>query len=100
MKLLSKRVSKRGTIAFRVTCPAARIRCKVGIVLKRGRATAARRTVTVRGNTSVKVTLRLTKATRRRLARARRLTLKGRITASYGDGSRSTETLRITVRRR
>jgi hypothetical protein len=100
VKLLSKRVSKRGTIAFRVTCPAAGIRCKVGIVLKRGRARAARTTVTVRGNTSKRVTLRLTKATRRRLARARRLTLKGRITASYGDGSRSTETLRITVRRR
>jgi hypothetical protein len=100
VKLLSKRVSKRGTIAFRVTCPAARIRCRVGILLKRGRATAARKTVTVRGNTSVKVTLRLSKATRRRLARARRLTLKGRITASYGDGSRSSETLRITVRRR
>jgi hypothetical protein len=100
VRLLSKRVSKRGTIAFRVTCPAAYSRCKVGIVLKRGRATAARTTVTVRGGKSVTVTLRLTKAVRRQLAKRRRLTLKGVITATYPGGSRSTQTLRITLRRR
>lgn len=99
VRLLSKRVSKRGTIAMRVSCPAVRLRCKVALVLKRGRATAARKTTTVKGGRSLRITLRLTKAARRALARQRRLRLAGVISAAYGVGSRSRQTLRITVRR-
>ena len=100
MRLLSKRVSKRGTLTFRVSCPAALRRCKVRIVLKQGRTSAGRTSVTVRGGKSVKAKVRLTKRVRRLLARKHKLTLKASVAATYADGSRSSQSLRFRVRRR
>jgi hypothetical protein len=100
VKLLSKRVSKRGTLTFRVSCPAALRRCKVRIVLKRGKTSAGRTSVTVRGGRSVKAKVRLTKRVRRLLARKHKLTLKASVAARYADGSRSSQSLRFSVRRR
>jgi hypothetical protein len=94
----SARVSKRGTIGVRVGCPATETRCKVTIVLKRGRTTVARKTVTVRGGTSVKVTLQLTKAARQQLTRDRRLKLSAVVTARDAAGNRSSSTKHLTVR--
>jgi hypothetical protein len=100
VKLLSRRVSKRGTLTFRVTCPSALRRCKVRMVLNRGKSRAGRASLTVRGGKSVKVKVRLTTNIRRLLARRHRLTLKASIAATYADGSRSRQTLRLKIRRR
>jgi hypothetical protein len=94
----STRVSKRGTIGVRVGCPATETRCTITVVLKRGRTTAARKTVTLAGGTTAKVTLRLTTAARRQLAKAHRLKVSAQITARDAAGNRRATTKQLTLR--
>jgi hypothetical protein len=94
----SARASKRGTIGVRVGCPATEASCTITVALERGRTTVGHKTVTVRGGTTVKVTLQLTKAAQRQLTRDRRLKLSAVITARDAAGNRSSSTKRLTLR--
>jgi hypothetical protein len=94
----SARVSKRGTIGVRVGCPATETRCRVTVVLKRGRATVAHKTVTVGGGKTVKVTLQLTQDTKRQLAKAHRLKVSALITARDAAGNQRSTTKQLTLR--
>ena len=98
LKLLTTRASKRGTITLRVGCPKSAKRCRISLLLKAGHTTVARKTVRVRGGRSVKVTLKLTKAARRLLAKRGRLKVSCRISATDAAGHRSTRTVKFTVR--
>jgi hypothetical protein len=92
------RASKRGAVSVRVGCPATETSCTITLVLKRGHSTAARKTVTVRGGTTVKVTLQLTKAANRQLTQAHRLKVSALITARDAAGNPSATTKQLTLR--
>jgi hypothetical protein len=63
----SLRASRKGTVSFRVGCPAGEKHCKVTPQLESRGKTAARKTVAIAGGKTVTVTLQLSKAVRRRL---------------------------------
>ena len=98
LKLVSARVSKSGAVSLRVGCPSSETRCKIGVALKLGRSTVAKKTITVTGGKTAKLTLRLTKVARHKLARSGRLTLKAVITASDAAHNTSTATVRVKLR--
>jgi hypothetical protein len=98
LKPRSVRASARGTVTLRLTCPASETRCTIKVRLVDGRTTIASKTVKVTGGKTAKVTLRLTRAARRRLAARRRMRVKAVITATDAAGNRSSTTLRITLR--
>ena len=94
----SSRVSKKGTVSFRVACPKAETSCKVTVQLKRGSTTAARKTVTVKGGKTVTVTLQLTKAVRSQLTKHSTLKMSTVVTARDAAGNRKTTTRALTLR--
>jgi hypothetical protein len=98
LKLLSARVSKSGAASLRVGCPSSETSCKIGVALKLGRSTVAKKTITVTGGKTAKLTLKLSKAARRKLARSGRLTLKAVITATDAAHNTSTATLSLKLR--
>ena len=63
------RVSRSGTVRLRVSCPRQAGRCRVTLRLTLKRKLAATRTITVTGGRSSSVTLTLSRAARRALAR-------------------------------
>jgi hypothetical protein len=98
LKLLSARVSKSGAASLRVGCPSSETRCTIGVALKLGRGTVAKKTITVTGGKTAKLTLRLSKAARRKLARSGRLNLKAVITATDAANNTSTATVLVKLR--
>jgi hypothetical protein len=98
LKLLSARVSKGGVASLRVGCPSGETSCKVGVALKLGRSTVAKKTITVTGGKTAKLTLKLSKAARRKLARSGRLSFKAVITATDAAHNTSTTTLSLKLR--
>jgi hypothetical protein len=98
LKLLSARVSKSGAASLRVGCPSSETSCKIGVALKLGRSTVGNKTITVTGGKTAKLTLRLSRAARRKLARSGRLTLKAVITATDAAHNTSTATLSLKLR--
>jgi hypothetical protein len=95
----SLRASKRGTVSFRVGCPATETRCKVQLQLKDGKKVAAKKTVTVSGGKTVTVTLQLTTAARQALAKHGSLKVSTVFTATDAAGNHKTTTRRMTLRR-
>jgi hypothetical protein len=95
----SLRASKRGTVSFRVGCPATETRCKVQLQLKDGKKVAAKKTVTVNGGKTVTVTLQLTTAARQALAKHGSLKVSTVFTATDAAGNHKTTTRRMTLRR-
>ena len=91
------RVSKRGIAAVRVTCPQAEVRCRVTVKLKRGGKWIARKTLTVSGYTTRTFALKLSKATRSKLARSRRLRVTAVVTARDAAGNSRTKQSRMTL---
>ena len=91
------RVSKRGIAAVRVTCPQAEVRCRVTVKLKRGGKWIARKTLTVPGYTTRTFALKLSKATRSKLARSRRLRVTAVVTARDAAGNSRTKQSRMTL---
>jgi hypothetical protein len=85
------RASKRGTIKLAVRCPWSKRRCRITVKLRAGRKTIARKTVTVKGRKTVKATLRLPRATRRKLARRGSLSLTAVITVRARGAKRTTK---------
>ena len=91
------RVSKRGIAAVRVTCPQAEVRCRVTVKLKRGGKWIARKTLTVPGYTTRTFALKLSKATRSKLARSRRLRVTAVVAARDAAGNSRTKQSRMTL---
>ena len=95
----SLRVSRRGTVIMRVSCPAKFQRCRVTQRLRNGRKTIASRTVSVRGGRARMVTLQLSQATRALVRRRGSLGVTGVVTTTGAAGRRRTTTTAITLRR-
>jgi hypothetical protein len=93
----SVRASRAGKVAFRVKCPRTEQRCKIAVELKRGGKVLARKTVSIGGGKTVKVTLRLNKAARRYLSTHARLRVTAVTVARDAAGNRSTKRVRVTV---
>ncbi len=93
------RVSKRGTVVMRVSCPAKFHRCKVTQRLRNGRKTVASRTVRVKGGRAKAVTLQLNKAARTLVRRRGSLEVTGVATATGAAGRRWTKITAISLRR-
>ena len=91
------RVSKRGIAAVRVTCPQAEVRCRVTVRLKRGGKWIARKTLTVPGYTTRTFALKLSKATRSKLARSRRLRVTAVVAARDAAGNSRAKQSRMTL---
>jgi hypothetical protein len=98
LKLLAARVSKSGAVTLRAGCPSSETRCTIGVALKLGRSTVAKKTITVTGGKTAKVTLRLSKSARRKLAKSGRLSFKAVITATDAAHNTSTATVRLKLR--
>lgn len=94
----SVRVSKGGKVAFRIKCPRTETRCKVTLELKRGRTIVARKTVSIRGGKTAKVTLRLRKSARTYLATHARLKATAVTAARDAAGNRKTTRVEVTLR--
>jgi hypothetical protein len=94
----SLRVSRRGTVAMSVRCPAKLKRCKVIQRLRNGGKTVASRTVSVKGGRAT-VTLQLSKAARRLVRRRGSLDVTSVATTIDAAGRRRTTTAAITLRR-
>jgi hypothetical protein len=97
-KALSSRVSKTGKVTVRVGCPASETSCKIAVALKSGRTTLASKKVTVNGGKTANVSLRLSRAARRQLAKRGHLKVKAVIGATDSAGNKSSKTLQLTLR--
>ena len=94
----SLRASKRGTVSFRVKCPATEKSCKITLKLMSGKKVAAKKTVTVAGGKSATVTLQLAKAIRKQLRSHGSLKMTAVTTASDAAGNKRTKKQSMTVR--
>jgi uncharacterized cupredoxin-like copper-binding protein len=94
----SLRASKRGTVSFRVKCPATEKSCKITLKLMNGKKVAAKKTVTVAGGKSATVTLQLAKAIRKQLRSHGSLKMTAVTTASDAAGNKRTQRQSMTVR--
>jgi hypothetical protein len=92
------RVSRRGTVAMSVRCPAKLKRCKVTQRLRTGGRTVASRTVTVTGARARPVTLQLSKSARALLRKRGSLAVTGVATATDAGGRRRTTTTPLLLR--
>jgi hypothetical protein len=93
------RMSRRGTVAIPVTCPAGEgdQRCAVDLRLARGAKRFAHRSATVRAGRTAGVTLKLPRALRGLLARRRALPVTVVLVANDAAGTRRTTTVRLTL---
>ena len=95
----SLRASKSGTVSFRVKCPATETSCKITLKLKNGGKSAASKTVTVKGGKTKTVTLTLSSAAKKLLAKRHSLKVSSVVTATDAAGNHKTTTRRMTLRR-
>jgi hypothetical protein len=94
----SLRASKRGTVSFRVKCPATEKSCKITLKLMNGKKVAAKKTVTVAGGKSATVTLQLAKAIRKQLRSHGSLKMTAVTTASDAAGNKRIAKQSMTLR--
>jgi hypothetical protein len=91
------RVSRTGRVVLRVTCPRSAGRCRVALRVTSGRRTlASKKSFTVAGGKSKRVTLKLTRSARRLLARKH--TLRVVVVATVRDSSGIRATTRTSIR--
>jgi hypothetical protein len=100
LTLASARVSKSGAVSLNVGCPATETSCKVAVALKLGRTTVASKHVTVTGGKQVKLTLKLSKSARSRLAKHGKLKVRAGVTATDAAGNTSVFTVNLTLKAR
>jgi hypothetical protein len=91
------RVSVGGYLALRLSCPRGERSCRVGLKLRHGRATVARKTFTVRGGKTREVALRLTRTGRRALARSSSLRVLAAVSARDAAGNRASSKTRLRL---
>jgi hypothetical protein len=94
----SVRVSTGGRVAFRLKCPTTEQRCRITLRLKRGKATVASKTVSVRGGRTVTVRLRLRTGVLRYLSTHARLRVTGETVARDAAGNSRVARVRVTLR--
>jgi hypothetical protein len=94
----SLRASRKGTVSFRIRCPANERRCRVTLQLKRKGKSAARKTVTIAGGKTATVTLQLSRAVRRRLSSQGKLKVSAVTTAIDAASNRRVTTRTMTLR--
>jgi hypothetical protein len=95
----SLRASKKGTVSFTVGCPATESSCTVKVTLKNGRKSVASKTVTVKGGKTKTVTLTLSSAAKKLLAKRHSLKVSSVVTATDAAGNHRTTTKKFTLRR-
>jgi hypothetical protein len=91
------RVSAKGMVTLRVTCPRSELTCRVDLRLRRGGRQLARKTLTVAGGKTANTTVRLTQSGRVSLARLRTLMVEAAATARDPAGNHTTTTTRIRL---
>ena len=91
------RVSRRGLIKLRVSCPGSELRCRIDLRVRRPYVTVARKEFEVAGGKTRRVSLRLNRGTRRKLSRAGSLQALALATARDPAGNRATTTTRIRL---
>jgi hypothetical protein len=92
------RVSRRGSVRLRVSCPTSEQRCRVTLRLARADHAIARRTLTVRGGRARTVVLELGRGARRALARKGSLRVMALASARDPAGNRSTTRTLLRLR--
>lgn len=95
LKPTNVRVAKTGVVKLTVACPRTEKSCAVTIRLKRGSRPLAHRSTTIAGGRSRVLSLRLSHADRRKLARVRRMKVTATVTAR--DAAGNTKTTRKTI---
>jgi hypothetical protein len=90
------RASRSGKVTVRVSCPRSALHCQVNLVLRRAGRQLGHRLVTVGGGKTAKVTVRLTRAARKQLARAG--SLKVDVVATSTAAARSRVTTKTPIR--
>ena len=93
----SVKVSRTGNVTLRVTCPRGEVRCSIDLQLRRKGQRLARKTVTVAGGKTVRVTLRLTHSARRQLTRSGALNVDAVAAARDAAGNRATTRTHIRL---
>jgi Bacterial Ig domain len=91
------RASRRGRVALRLTCPPAEQVCRVDLRLRGAGSSVARNELVLAGGQTRRIALRLSRSTRRRLARSRSLRIVAVATARDPAGNRATTRTRIRV---
>jgi hypothetical protein len=94
----SLRVSRRGTVAMRVSCPTKLKRCKITQRLRNSGRTLASRTVSVKGGRARTVTLKLSNAARALLRKRGSLAVTSVATTTDAAGRRRTKTTPVMLR--
>jgi len=92
------RASRKGVVKLKLTCPGGETNCTITVKLVYAGKTLAKRIVTLAGGRSSNVTLKLSKANRKKLAKRHSLKAKALITALDAAGNKSTRTVKITLR--
>jgi hypothetical protein len=91
------RASRRGRVTLRVRCPRGERVCRVDLRLRRAGSTMARKRFQVAGGETRRVSLRLTRGARRKLARSSSLRVVATATARDTAGNRATTRTRIRL---
>jgi hypothetical protein len=95
----SLRASKKGTVSFTVGCPGTESSCTVKVTLKSGKRSVASKTVTVMGGKTKTVTLTLSSAAKKLLAKRHSLKVSSVVTATDAAGNHRTTTKKFTLHR-
>ena len=91
------RVTRRGLVKLRVSCPRSEQFCRVDLRLRRAGVTLARKKFQVAGGKTRRVSLRLRRSTRRRLSRLGSLRAVARAAARDAAGNRATTRTRVRL---
>jgi hypothetical protein len=91
------RASRTGRVRLRATCPRGERRCRIEVRLRLGRKYVGRRTVTVAGGRTARVTVKLRRSARRQLSRKRSLKVVAYAIARDAAGNRATTKTRIRL---
>ena len=97
LRTKSVRADRAGRARLRLSCVASSPRCTVEVVLRTGNRQLGHRSVTVKSGRTVTVTVRLTAAARKRLARARSLRVTALVRTRDAAGHLITTTTRIRL---
>jgi hypothetical protein len=91
------RASRTGRVRLRVTCPRDERRCRIEVRLRLGRKYVGRKTVTVAGGRTARVTVKLRRSARRQLSRKRSLKVVAYAIARDAAGNRATTKTHIRL---
>jgi hypothetical protein len=91
------RASRAWKVSFRLTCPRREKRCKVTLLLARGKTALGRTTVTIRGGRTAHVAVALNRSARRLLRMHARLRATATTVARDPAGNRRTRRVAIVI---